>query len=390
MNRSWTPTGKGAPQRVGVLRFLATAMPGGYRALTVLLITALYAPPAAELFSQLYFWSGVIAAVTGIPLASVSYARQTLFTFRQMLAIVSLGSFIAAGSASFWIIGETPVELGMFLLAIILMNLFEVSRTEATNDGHYATVALSLTVASVMFLAAIVLVPQSGGSAILILFASTAMPMLACSLSARRLQTAPVIMTGRLVRLYATYVVSSGLSTGVMSIVPLLLIAELSVGAAAELAQVFALGSAMFLVPRFLAAQIVPQLRCGLVVDTQVERTALIIMIFALANTAVVALASGMFAPYYLKYIIFYAAMQVSQTALPFSNIQMVNGNPYAWMRLNLGSTLLIAVLFVGIYLVMDHGLLRSQLLSVAFAIAVVRRVLLSRNQFRIIRTNCP
>lgn len=367
----------------------ATALPGGYRMLAVLILTFLLQEDAANQFSELYLWLGFSSAISGIPLASVYFSKDYRPSQIQKTVITILASISIAGVVIAWIGDLNTQEAAALFAAIVLINFFETIRTKLMVDGHFLRITLAMVFASFVFGLLTMVMSDSASLALIVFCAPMTLSIFGASINRSHRQATAEILWLTLLKKYGSYLISSGLSTALMFVLPLLLISEFGASAASTIARVFVISSAMFLVPRVLVARMVPLLRSDGITKVNYTAIATITLVFSLFTTGIFVLVSAILFPTYLPLSLLYLAMQLSQVSLPYSQVLMVYDKAETILLINFKSAMVFLLFVLSCFAVLSSGQMRGVLIIFAYTISLIyRAVANSRAVHKIDRVN--
>jgi hypothetical protein len=342
-----------------LVRFFAVAFPGGYKFLAVMLITNFSEASVAELFAEGFFWVLLFLTFSGVPVASMMSSRAESFSNKQKYGaiLVSISLLLLFGFAFFM----TKIDSVLFVniaLASIFVSIYEFIRKDFFNTESFVEIFITGGV-SVVFLFTVYFGFELFSDYLLAL-SMFCMLLPAWFLHAIMFSNISIesrVTNKKLFSVFSQYALSNGFSTSLAAALPLLLVAEMGTEYSVVMAQVVALSKMLLLVPKAMSASNIPKLRSNGPSWSIVKPYCKVLNIYFLVLTIL----SAPVAWFYdsnnaLVFYLLLLSIQVSQLALPYSNVLAVEGKSKELLIANINGTLMFVVTLIPTYMFFTSG----------------------------------
>lgn len=357
-----------------VYKLLAIGFPAGYRFLAINLISYFCARNVSDFFSQSFFMISLLATLSGFAVSSQSYivSRELSLPRRLLLVIIFLG----ASSGPCYLLWRGGFEsYFVALIAALGYSVFEISRSDLAAKGKFNVLVLQGSVAVCLIGPCLYLWHESPFYLVLSFFWVLAITAIVFG--------APKLIGGDslsfdVLKDISSYSLSNGISTGLMFVIPILLIAEYGEGSATDLAKTVTLSTIFLLFPKYLSA--------GFMIDLQRnqnwEMTKAFeakVVIYVSLVCAGIAIATITLFNNLMSYLMLFMAIQFSQLGLPHASVHAVLGRGMIMLQVNIKSLLFLSVCTLVIYWLFDAGALRGCMLLSVYMVYILLRTYMTR-----------
>lgn len=359
---------------------LANALPGGYRVAGVFAFTQLLSFEKSAEFSTQYFWLGFAGTITAIPIATICYSKTHKLNGIQVIVLITSSSILSTTIIDFICQSNSKTFFWNILIATILMAFFEVERTKLAVNGKFQRLTLALLFSCSSLILSILAFKEHIKLEITFFVLLLSLPVLAQGAISQQSQL-PTIKWKNLMVSFLGFSVSSCLSTGLFFLLPLIIIFEYGDSSAPNIARMFVLSSAFFLLPRTLSARSIPALRNGDFRYNDVKQICVVIFFVSIFIYGLFLFVSLIWFHEFLPLFALAFGLLTTQFALPFSNVLMVGGNYQDILLINIYYAGLFAVLTILTILCLDQGSDRATIICIAFTISNLVKMRLTSNK---------
>jgi hypothetical protein len=355
-----------------LVRFFAVAFPGGYKFLAVMLITNFSEPSKAISFSEGFFWVLLFLSFSGIPVASMMSSRNESLSNWQKYSTVLVSTLLCLFfSLVFFIEKVDAVFLINISLAAVFVSIYEFIRKDFFNDEKFLDVFITGAISIILLLALFFCFNSFSNYILALSMLSMLLPAwIWHAIRLPKITVSSNVTVRRQLSVFSQYVLSNAFSTSLASVLPLLLIAELGANHSVVMAQVVALSKVLLLVPKAMAASNIPKLRKNGPLWNIVKPYCRVLNIYFLSLVVLCAPIAWFYDSE--NTIVFYLlllSIQISQLALPYSNVLAVEGKSGELLYANIKGTCIFVLALLPIYVFFTQGLERGLLILFVYLI---------------------
>ncbi len=355
-----------------LVKFIAVAFPGGYKFFAVMLITNFSSEAVAKLFSEGFFWVLLFLTFSGIPIAAMMSSRTEILTDKQKYTIVLSSTLILLLTSLFFFSNHTNTQLIINIaFASIFVSIYEFIRKDFFNDECFTEIFVAGCISVILLLAVFFLF--SSYNEYILAFSMFCMLVPAWILHCVKnyeVEEKSKIRGKRLISVFIQYCISNGFSTSLAAILPLLLIPEIGDDYSVVMAQVVALSKMLLLVPKAMAASNIPKLRNHGSLWKIVKPYCKVLNVYFIILAIFCAPLSWFYGSN--DAILFYfllLSIQISQLALPYSNVLAVEGKSRELLIANIKGTFIFFLSIAPIYFFMEQSYERGLVIIILYFI---------------------
>lgn len=367
--------------------FFSASFSGGYKIFAVFLITLLFSESTVREFNTLYFIVLMCVSLGVMPIASMMTARNFALTGAAKFFWLLLFSCVACVLVSFFQ-QQLAIKLDAHLFTVLLISVlfvggYEVARRELANNSAFRQVFICGFISTLLFLSVFVASWYELNEPfflILLLSVCFGLPVIGSLVRSQRNSAffgglAPAVFFKQ----YASSCLSNSTSSLISFLLPLGLVALLQADISPYLAVIFSAANLCMLVPRYMAEKNIPLLRSGgdqaAIAAKTFYITAIYFLVISLAALVIFYL---MAIPDFLLYFLLFAALQLTQLTLPYSNVLMVAGQLPLLLKSNLLGLLPFLLLLLHLFYPISE-LQLSYALVVLYILSSLLKLILGR-----------
>ena len=354
-----------------LLPLLTVAFPGGYKFLVVMTITLFAGDAVANEFTIAFFWVGLLVTFSGLPIAALMVSKKYVISLKHKIYLVFFSVLLSFSISYFIELKQLDRYMNISIfMSVLVLSSYEIYKRYFLNYSDFLYIFISSLGTLLLFVLCYLLFTFFYDNTALLLFLSflsLLLPMQILFMMKGKNEEAETSSFSSVFKGFFKYLVSNAASTSLMFAIPIVIIAELGDVVAADLAQIFYFSTLSYLIPRALSAKHIPNMRNKGIINHEVKSFFMTIFIFVVVVIGVALPLFYYFYEQWLVYILLFAAMQLSQLSLPFSNVLMVKGDVNTILRINLYSMSFFLIASLSIYYLFDKGLERAEWLLVTF-----------------------
>ena len=360
-------------------QLLAVVLPGAYRVLAIFMVGYFSSPEISNEYSKMFFWVGLLATLSGVSVASLSYSKMDALSLQHKFGLICILLFVTSlCSIPFW--HGSYLSFGIIICSALFLSLFEVYRADYAASGSFTILSLSGIASTALLLFVVILLNTSANQLIAGSFLCILLPLVFPVIKHSFINKTKKIlgfMSG--LKKSCIYSVSNGFSTCLNFIVPLLLIREFGDDSGENIAQVFSISSMFFFYPRYLSAGFLVKAKTNTISAKNINDFFMRVLVFCTTLVCIFFVIVYLHFDDLLKLLSLFLAMQLAQLSLPYSCLFVALGRPDVTLRINAISAVVFLLATVCCFLFIDTGHIRGQLISMSFVLLMISRVLLNK-----------
>lgn len=346
-------------------QLVAALYAGGYRFLAVFLVGYFSSQEVSADFSRYFFWAGLIAVISGVPVAARAQAKGMNLSHRNQIVLSAILLSLAIPFAYFfW--QDSLEDFVLMVVAGFLLSLFEIKRMERASEGRFGLLTVSSIVSLVALIVINTLFELPAGWLTVAIFAGLSLPV-GLSYFIRPFTIKNELPLQQAYKPVAANAFSSLLSTGLTFILPLMLIEEFGHDHSVHIAQAFAISTIAFSLPRYLSAGFIVSAKQGNATYEDVKGLAKKITAFALFASLLFYVGTYLLAPEMVIFTALFVALQLSQSSLSYANWLMVHSQETKLLQLTVWSMLALAAAVAVLFMTIPTGAQRGEAMLMAF-----------------------
>jgi len=347
-----------------MIRVVAIAFPGGYRFLSVVLVSLIFSDVVAEGYSKGFFWVLLIVSMSGMPLSAVMSSRLYYISRVQLyISVMASVSFVTMFLYLFFLREEDYSFCIDVYFSALLLSFYEVTRKHFFNLESYLVVFIASCI-SITALLLILLTPLN--FLLTVTFFILFIPIFIARVFVIN-NTSKInrIENKMLLLKYNDFFLSNIFSTSLNSAVPLLLIMFSGDAIAPKVAIVFSVSSVLLMVPRVIAVNNIGKLRRlgaskNIVYSFYKLMQYYLVLVGTISLVAIYKYYSG---DWLVLWLLLFGVL-FSQIYLPFSSLLSVEGLSRKLLIINFKGTVLFLSLTIFSYFVFNEDFVSYFMLS--------------------------
>lgn len=352
-------------------KLVATLFPGGYRFFVVNLVAIFCSKNISDGFSQLFFIISLLTTFTGVAVSTQSYVlERALFISSRLLLMFGLLVIISGPFYLFWE-GDVQTYV-LILISVSVYSAFEIFRSDFSANGNFKQLTICSFFSVALAFLAVYKYNDDLSYIVVLVFLSLLIPLS----FARSCYGGNSKLNIYVVKDVISYSLSNGITTGLSFLLPLLLIEEFGMGEATKIAQVFTLSALFMFYPRYLSAGFLVESKkniCRKAITSFESK----VFFYVLVLSCFFYFLSILFFVEFLSYAFLFISIVSTQLALPYSNSMMILGKGGDMLKLNFSAFSAFFVLVFCLYLFLDSGSQRGELILYIYTVFVLVRAFL-------------
>tara|TARA_R110001592_G_scaffold148193_1_gene372972 strand:- start:3303 stop:4430 length:1128 start_codon:yes stop_codon:yes gene_type:complete len=351
-----------------LLPLISVGFPGGYKFFVVLLVTTFSGDMVANEFSKIFFWVALLVTFTGLPIASLMISTAYNISSKDKVILVLLSTMISFFIAHYIELNNYTLSENVFIfISVLFLSSYEIVKRYFLNLADFVSIFIASSLTLVLFLFLFSISSDNAGYILFFCYMSLLLPIIFLYIFKKQKKVLNYSTLADVFKGFLKYTLSNMASTSLMFALPIVLVAEIGDSIAADLAKIFYFSSLLYLIPHYLSAKHIPNMRKQGIKSLEVKDFFTTILKFVIIA---IIISGGLFYSFYEQWLIYFTlvcAMQVSQLSLPFSNVLMVKGRVDSILKANLLSMSLLMIFISVIFNQMEVGGERAEVLLIGF-----------------------
>jgi hypothetical protein len=351
-----------------LLPLIAVGFPGGYKFFAILVVTTFAGELVANEFSKIFFWVALLVTFTGLPIASLMISTEYNISNKDIVIIILVSTTISFSVAFFIALNKYSLNENVFIfISVLFLSSYEIIKRYFLNLADFFSIFIASSFTIFLFTFLFCISDENAGYILFFCYLSLLLPIVFIYIFKKQTKALNYSNFVDVGKGFLKYALSNMASTSLMLALPIILVSEIGDSIAADLARIFYFSSIMYLIPQYLSAKYIPNMRKEGVRKTEVKAFFITILKFVILT---IVISGGFLCFLYEQWTVFctlVCAMQLSQLSLPFSTVLMVKGRVDSILKANLLSMSVLMVVILVIFNQMDSGGERAEALLISF-----------------------